>query len=186
MIRKKAGILLDTAECFVTAVFAILFMFTFLLRTVIVTGHSMEETVFEKDRLVTSTLFYSPQQGDVVVINSSVLEETIVKRIIAVGSSTVEIDRKNKAVYVDGKKIEEEYVSSYLGGDDELYSAEFYNAQKGVYEYVVPYGYVFVMGDNREYSTDSRKIGIVSRDEIVGKVLYRLPTSGKYKEKFSV
>ena len=173
-ISKKTGRILDIAECFATAAFVITLAFTFVFKVVEVVGHSMENTLFEGDRLVVHKLFYTPEKGDIVLINSDVLGESIIKRIIAVSNESVTVDLKNNQVSVDGNIIEENYVKEEILKNNGNFSDEFYNKEKGVYEYIVPFGYVFVMGDNRNNSTDSRKIGLISKDEIVGKVVYRI------------
>ena len=84
--------LFDFLEIIVMAMFVVVLVFTFVFRTVNVQGQSMQDTLFENDSLVISKLLYTPKQGDIVVVNSSVLDNRIIKRIIAVEGQKVEID----------------------------------------------------------------------------------------------
>lgn len=164
----------DWAEIFVFAFFLVIICFTFIFRIANVVGQSMQNTLFEDDKLVISHLFYTPAQDDIVVINSEVLDETIVKRIIATGNQKVVIDYNKGTVSVDGEVIDEPYIKNSFMEDTGLFSSSFYNEENDTYEYNVPFGYVFVMGDNRNNSTDGRAIGFVSTDEIVGRLMFRV------------
>ncbi len=110
----------------------------------------MLNTLEENDVLIISNLFYTPKQGDIVVFESDVTgyDRPYVKRIIATEGQTVNIDFNNWIVYVDGKPIDEPYVRQVTAPMD---SSVFIQ-----YPYTVSEGCVFVMGDNRNYSTDSR------------------------------
>ena len=154
--KRAVDNLLDFLEIIVMAMFVVVLVFTFVFRTVNVQGQSMQDTLFENDSLVISKLLYTPKQGDIVVVNSSVLDNRIIKRIIA----------------VEGQKVES-YIKCDGSFDDEYFDERYYNKESEVYEYEVPAGCCFVMGDNRNHSTDSRVIGYVPYDEIVGRVLFR-------------
>ena len=160
-------------EIIVMAMFVVVLVFTFVFRTVNVQGQSMQDTLFENDSLVISKLLYTPKQGDIVVVNSSVLDNRIIKRIIAVEGQKVEIDNKSAIVKVNGAVLDESYIKCDGSFDDEYFDERYYNKESEVYEYEVPAGCCFVMGDNRNHSTDSRVIGYVPYDEIVGRVLFR-------------
>ncbi len=163
---------LDWSESVVFAVFLVIFLFTFVFRVAIVHGVSMESTLYEGDMLVISHLFYAPESKDIIVVNSDAMKETIIKRVIAVSGQTVSIDCEAGAVYVDGAKLDEPYVSV-----DSFQQSSFdmsnYNSSTDRFDYKVPFGYVFVMGDNRDHSTDSRAFGFIPKSEIVGRVIFR-------------
>mgnify|MGYP005831083085 FL=1 len=171
--KRAVDNLFDFLEIIVMAMFVVVLVFTFVFRTVNVQGQSMQDTLFENDSLVISKLLYTPKQGDIVVVNSSVLDNRIIKRIIAVEGQKVEIDNESAIVKVNGAVLDESYIKCDGSFDDEYFDERYYNKEKEVYEYEVPEGCCFVMGDNRNHSTDSRVIGYVPYDEIVGRVLFR-------------
>lgn len=171
---KSVDTLFDFAETVVLSVFVVVFFFTFVFRIANVEGQSMQDTLYEGDRLVISHLLYTPKQNDIVVADSHELDTIIIKRIIAVSGQKVEIDCDNAEVRVDGKVIDEPYVKSDGSFDENYFSEEYYNKDKNVYEYDVPEGYCFVMGDNRNHSTDSRVIGCLPEEDIIGRVVFRL------------
>ena len=92
--KRAVDNLFDFLEIIVMAMFVVVLVFTFVFRTVNVQGQSMQDTLFENDSLVISKLLYTPKQGDIVVVNSSVLDNRIIKRIIAVEGQKVEIVNK--------------------------------------------------------------------------------------------
>ncbi len=163
---------LGWAETVVMAVFVVILMFTFVFKIVVVVGSSMENTLFQDDRLIISNLCYDPSRGDIVVINSGVMDEVIVKRVIATAGETVRIDYNRCEVEIDGEVLDEPYIKEQMVNTGS-FSEAFYDSENDRYEYKVPFGYVFVMGDNRNHSTDSREIGLVSEDEILGRVVFR-------------
>lgn len=156
----------DWVQCIVTALLVCILLFIFAGRTVGVVGSSMESTLFEGDRLIISNLFYTPQQGDIVVLRKDTFkEEAIVKRVIAVGGQTVDIDFDEGIVYVDGQAMEEDYINELT-----------YRPLDFDGEITVPEGSVFVLGDNRNRSNDSRdsRIGCVDTRYIIGKAYWRV------------
>ena len=166
----KAGELFDWIQCIVFALIVCIIVFLFVGRTVGVVGGSMENTLQDGDRLIISKLFYTPDNGDIVVLRQpSFREEPIVKRIIATEGQTVDIDFKKCVVMVDGKALDEPYTKEFG-----YYS--YLDPQDFEYEIEVPEGCVFVMGDNRNGSTDSRteSIGCVDTRNILGKVIFRI------------
>ena len=164
---------LDRLTAFVNAVLAVMLVYSFLLDPVRVDGISMEDTLFDNDRLIIRTLFYKPARGDVVVCRSDMLGELIIKRVIALGGQRVTIDYEEGVVTVDGEAITEPYVKYHSFDDNGSFDMKYYDPERGVYEYEVPAGSVFLMGDNRNHSNDSRKFGAVSESDVVGKAVFR-------------
>ena len=135
----------DWIQCIIFALVFCVLLFVFAVRMVNVVGHSMVPTLEQNDKVVISNLFYHPKQGDIVVLRKQTLmEEPIVKRIIATEGQTVDIDFEDGVVYVDGKALDEPYVNEPVH-DRENFEGKI----------TVPEGCVFVMGDNRNASTDS-------------------------------
>ena len=166
----------------VECILVIVLLFTFVARIMGVEGPSMRQTLQAGDRLLVlnSTLVRSYKAGDIVIARKDTFSDApIVKRIIAVGGQTVDIDFSVGAVYVDGEELEEDYINdltyTYEGMDFPL---------------VVPEGSVFLMGDNRNMSTDSRepRIGTVDTRYLIGKAVFLLfpgPDSVTEKRDFS-
>lgn len=167
-----ANEILDWVESFVFAVFVIILIFIFLFRIVTVDGSSMNSTLEDKDRVIISHLNYKPENDDIVVVNSSVLQKTLIKRVIGVAGDTVRIDYSKSKVYVNDKEISNEHIDSTML-DKGMFDPS-YKVSDGVYEYHVPQDSIFVMGDNRNNSTDSRTIGFISNDDVMGHVIFRL------------
>lgn len=147
---------------------AVVLVFTFLGMVIGVSGTSMYPTLHHQDIMVIQRIGYTPAQGDVVVLRKdSFLEEAIVKRVIAVAGQEVEIDYGSNTVYVDGVALDEPYINQ----EDEDMMVE----RSGmVYrEFTVPDGCIFVMGDNRNGSTDSRyaELGMVDTGYVLGRAL---------------
>lgn len=183
---KKGGVaagLFDYFEIIVFSIIAVLLLFTFCVRLCKVDGGSMKNTLQNEELLLTTNLFYEPQQGDVVVfhlVNNS-YQKPLVKRVIATEGQTVLIDLDTSKVFVDGVLLDEPYV--YLEGG--LYNPNgYFNSEKLfrnenghlVFEETVPEGMLFVMGDNRNHSSDSRSrgVGLIDKDCIMGKAILRL------------
>lgn len=167
--------ILDWLEVVVGSIFAVVLVFTFLFRIVVVDGNSMNCTLYNSDIILLTHIMYEPKNGDIVVLNSEYLNEIIVKRVIATQGQTVEIDYENNTVSVDGKVLSEyDYIKEKIMFDSEKYNSEFYDEKTKTYKYTVPENSIFVMGDNRNHSTDSRTFGCVDVNTVVGKVFFRL------------
>lgn len=170
----------DWIEVFVSALAIVVIMLSFVLRIATVKGHSMEKTLSDSQVVVMSNMFYTPAQGDIVVIqqNGGYFETPIVKRVIATGGQTLSIDFEKWEVKVDGNVIDESsyvYFRNTSMDVEEYYSVyDAYLDANGVM--TVPEGYLFVMGDNRNESSDSRSIyvGFVRESEVLGKVIFRM------------
>ena len=145
---------IDWIKSIVVTFIIVVLVFTFVARTAIVNGSSMVPTLTNGDFLVLWSLFYTPKQGDIISANCDGLDEVIVKRVIAVGGQTVDIDFSTGEVF------------------------------EGAFDYpiTVEEGYYFCMGDNRQGSKDSRHpdVGLISRDDILGKVVLRLFPNTKF------
>ena len=157
----------------VSALVCILLLFTFVGRGVGVVGSSMVPTLHEGDMMLVRSLGYTPKNGDVVVLTKrTFMEEPIVKRVIATGGQTVSIDYASNTVYVDGVALQEPYINEPM-----LDPA---SSTMSITEVEVPEGYLFVMGDNRNASTDSRdvRVGLIDQREVLGQaVMILLPFS---------
>lgn len=170
----------DILETMLISVFSILLIFTYLMRPVTVDGRSMVPTLYNADKLVMFRLLYKPDNGDVVVVNDHgghvfsgdrvvdsgiSLNECIIKRVIATAGQTVEIDAEQGEVYVDGQLLAEPYINELTYTDNHAFE----------YPITIPEGYVFVMGDNRNHSTDSRSaaVGLVDVNDVMGRAYFR-------------
>lgn len=161
--------LYDWLEIFAVSVAVVFIIFAFVARVAIVDGNSMNDTLKDGDKLLVSELFYTPKQGDIIVCQAEYFgpEEPLVKRIVATEGQTIRIDTENWQVFVNDIELEEDYVKHIIGRDMHGWS---YGE-----EYTVPKGHVFVMGDNRNNSADSRdsRVGPIDERYIIGKVIFR-------------
>lgn len=175
--------LFDYVEIFAFSVLAVLLIFTFCFRLCKVDGQSMNHTLEHGEMLITTNLFYEPQQGDIIVfhLSNDYFRQPLVKRVIATEGQRVEINFSTGVVSVDGVILREDYI--YVDGGQYDIRYEFdkqylVTAEDGSVSFIatVPEGKVFAMGDNRNHSTDSRavSVGFVDENCILGKALVRI------------
>ncbi len=150
----------------VSAVLIVVLVFTFGVRMMGVKGPSMRQTLQEGDRLLVlnAPLTGELRQGDIVIARKDTFsDDPIVKRIIAVGGQTVDIDFGAGVVYVDGAALDEDYINDLTYTDEGM-----------AFPLTVPEGSVFLMGDNRNMSTDSRepRIGTVDTRYLIGRAVF--------------
>ena len=152
---------------YLIAIMMILFLFIF--RVVIVSGDSMNDTLIDGDYLLLlSNAFYSePEAGDIVVASKDSFENgvPIVKRVIAVEGQTVDVDFSTNEIYIDGKLLDEPYIKQDL--------AYIYSGERVSFPLTVEKGKIFVLGDNRRVSLDSRntQVGLIDKREVLGKAI---------------
>ena len=174
--KEKTNSIYDFVSIAATAVIAVAVSFIFIFRTIGVVGNSMYPTLHNGDRIILSAFIDEPEYGDIVVTcqpdKSSVIEDVLVKRIIATEGQTVDIDFNAGVVYVDGVALDEPYTAEPT-----------YDRESFYHPVTVPEGHVFVMGDNRNASTDSRdsRIGFIREEYIMGRALFRMMPFGDFK-----
>ncbi len=161
-VRRWAFSAYEWVSTLIVSLLVLVVLFTFVFRVVRVDGDSMDKTLQSGDQLLLMTNVTEYQRGDIVVVDRYTVEP-LVKRIIAVGGDTIKIDT-NGFVYLNGSLLGEPYAAAFTPQKD---------CDETV---VVPEGHVFLMGDNRLVSKDSRmdEIGMVLEKDIVGKAIFRI------------
>ncbi len=145
----------------------IMIVFLIFFRMIVVSGSSMYATLYDGDYLLllSNVFYHNQEQGDIVVISKETFDngKPIVKRVIATEGQTVDIDFQNGIVYVDGVALEEDYINSLTTVDEGMQ-----------FPLVVENGCIFVLGDNRGVSMDSRDpdIGQIDTREVLGKAIF--------------
>ena len=161
--NEFAATVFDWLGSLFMALVVVLLVMTFGFRIIDVDGKSMEPTLIDSDKVLITDLFYTPHNGDIVIIShGEEYPKPLVKRVIATAGQELKLDYENNAVYVDGQKLDEPYIQGTTVRGD--VAEEELNG-------VVPEGKVFVMGDNRSISLDSRykQIGFIDESYIIGK-----------------
>ena len=167
--------LYEWIQSLVGSVLVVVAIFTFGILMLGVDGHSMLNTLQHGDRLmVVNPIFYHDYKyGDIVILRKTGVfdNEPIVKRVIATGGQTVDIDFGEGVVYVDGEALEEDYIREPT-----------YTAEGTEFPLTVPEGSIFVMGDNRNGSSDSRdyRLGTVDTRYVIGKAAFLLFPGADY------
>ncbi len=173
--RRKGSDLFEWLQLLMGCVLVAVVLFNCFARLTRVDGNSMDNTLKDGEMMLIWSLGYQPQQGDIVVLNKTdqvtdqlLHSKAIVKRVIATGGQTVDIDYSTGTVYVDGEALDEPYIKEemYLPANPMMYNTH----------WEIPEESVFVMGDNRNASTDSRHdmVGPIDEDYILGKVVFAL------------
>lgn len=162
---ELSNFLFESAEVAALSFIFIVFILVFVFRIFTVQGNSMLSTLQNGNKVVVWQYNYQPTRGDIVVISKyGKLDESIIKRIIALPGDKLYIDFTTSSVYVNGKKLNEYYINEPEFAQDD-----------GKIPEVIPEGYIFVMGDNRNHSSDSRStyVGLVPIDKVVGRAFFR-------------
>ena len=168
--KEKTKVILSYLHDLVCLIAAVMLLFSFCFRVVVVSGPSMNNTLYDGDcLLVLGKVFYqNPKSGDIVVISKESYDNgtPIIKRVIATEGQVVDIDFDAGTVYVDGVALDEPYTLSLTYYEDKVNGIEF--------PVTVEKNCVFVMGDNRNMSKDSRsnEIGLVDKREILGRAIF--------------
>jgi signal peptidase I len=164
--KEEPAEIYEWMQSLVSALLICVIVFAFFVRIIGIIGSSMEPTFSDGDSVVISNILYTPEQGDIIVLRKlSFQEEPIIKRVIAVAGQTVDIDFEAGIVYVDDQPLDEPYTAELT-----------YTPINFDGKITVPENCIFVMGDNRNHSTDSRsnQVGFVDVRYVMGKVLLRL------------
>ncbi len=176
MSNKKYESVYDFVSIIVSALVAVAVIFTFFLKISMVVGESMENTLHNGDQVIISAINKEPQYGDVVVVSQpNAYGKVLIKRVIAVGGQTVSFDEATGQTLVDNVPIDEPYIKEKMNFTYTMYN-----------QYIVPEGYLFVMGDNRNDSADSRDsyIGLIDERYVVGTVLYKVGDTKLFNSQF--
>jgi signal peptidase I len=163
--------LFEWGQALVSAITVFIMIFAFVIRIIGVEQHSMEPTLNEGDKMLVSNIFYTPSRGDIIMFTKKGLALTnagdspLVKRVIAIGGDTIDINFYTGEVFINNRVIHEPYIKDLTVKRDDV-----------EFPLVVPKGHVFVMGDNRGISLDSRssRVGVVDNRYILGRVYMRI------------
>lgn len=179
------GEMFDWIESTLLGIIGVMLVFTFLVRVTTVDGQSMMPTLQNENRLLISDLMYEPAYGDIVVLQANGLVNDrgeygmpIVKRVIGLPGDTIDIDFEQGVVYRNGEPLAIRYINAGSTIYEENYTinALTHLQQDFDGEVTVPEGHIFVLGDNRNDSLDSRSssVGMVNQNYIVGRAFLRV------------
>ncbi len=174
--RPPAQDIFDWLDVLSIAVISVIVAFSLFFRVATISGPSMQNTFFTGEKVIITSFAYEPKPGDIVVVSRNIentaqsaleSDSPIIKRVIAVGGQTVNIDFSTGDVFVDGRLLKEDYISSP--------TVNKYDVDFPVY---VPEGYIFVLGDNRGDSLDSRSAsigdnGLIDTRYVLGHAIFR-------------
>lgn len=175
--KSVSAEIIEWLEVISTAVIAVVIIFCFIFRIATISGDSMKNTLYSGEKVIISNLAYTPKNGDIVVISRNAensikgqvsSQGPIIKRVIATGGQTVDIDFEAGIVYVDGKPLKENYTSTPTVNKADI-----------EFPLYVPEGYIFVLGDNRTESLDSRysqigEDGLIDTRYVLGHAVFRI------------
>ena len=173
--RRPGAELFEWVQMLMGCVLVAVVLFNCFLHLTRVDGNSMDYTLEDGEMMLIWSLGYEPQQGDIVVLNKTdrvtdqlLHSRAIVKRVIATGGQTVDIDYTTGTVYVDGEVLDEPYLHEEMTLPADIMMRQTH--------WEIPEGSIFVMGDNRNHSTDSRHemLGTIDTDYVLGKVVFVL------------
>ncbi len=172
--KSLTKLLVEFVSIIASSIVAIMLIFTFAFRIVGVSGPSMMNTLIDGDWLLVSAFITEPERGDIVIVTQpNAYNEPIVKRVIAVEGDTIDIDFETATVKINGKVINEPYLGSPTTNNEGAWD----------YPLTLKEGQVFVMGDNRQHSSDSRSpdIGLIDENYILGQVILRFAPIDEFK-----
>lgn len=183
--KKPFESVLEWTSCFVYAVALVLALNLFFFRSITVAGSSMNDTLVDKDKVIATNFAYTPKYGDIVIVEADKLHmhgtaiygEVIIKRVIATEGDTIRVDFEKGEVYRNGELLVEDYIKEPIRDHYPGWMAS--NE-----DYFVPKNCVFVMGDNRNESNDSRnmaEVGFIDVNYVMGKAFVRYAPFSSFK-----